>query len=151
MDFLILTVHKGLIYRSSSFKKMPSDMVWYISQPFYQREPGCKSLPSLIHLSNNLSNICANLIGSNVVSNVWAFYVGRRFDGICTNSVIFTMLHCYIYKKHICTKYWHIIWKVDIQGKAVDPLSYICRRRRRKRKRRGFIFFFIFDKHVIVD
>ena len=33
------------------------------------------------------------LIGSNVGSNVWAFSVGRKFEGICTNSVIFTMLH----------------------------------------------------------
>ena len=41
MDFLILTVYKGLIYRSSSLKKVPSDMVWYLGQPFYQRGPGC--------------------------------------------------------------------------------------------------------------
>ena len=41
MDFLILTVYKGLIYRSSSLKKIPSDMVWRLGQPFYQRGPGC--------------------------------------------------------------------------------------------------------------
>ena len=40
MDFLILTVYKGLIYRSSSLIKVPSDMVWCLGQPFYQRGPG---------------------------------------------------------------------------------------------------------------
>ena len=46
------------------------------------------------------------LVGSNVGSNVWAFSVGRKFDGICTNSVIFTMLHL-IFKEnndYVCVK-----------------------------------------------
>jgi len=41
MDFLILTVHKGLIYRFSSLRKTPFDMMWYLDQPFHQRGPGC--------------------------------------------------------------------------------------------------------------
>ena len=46
------------------------------------------------------------LVGSNVGWNVWAFSVGRKFDGICTNSVIFTMLHL-IFKEnndYVCVK-----------------------------------------------
>ena len=59
----------------------------------------------------NWTKICANLVGSNVGSNVWAFSVGRKLDGICSNSVIFKMLHL-IFKENndvVCvqkTKGW---------------------------------------------
>ena len=46
------------------------------------------------------------LIGWNVGSNVWAFSGGRKFDGICTNSVIFKMLHLMFRetKDYVCVK-----------------------------------------------
>ena len=54
----------------------------------------------------NLTKICANFVGSNVGSNVWAFSAGRKLDGICSNSVIFKMLHL-IFKENnddVCVK-----------------------------------------------
>ena len=45
-------------------------------------------------------------IGSNVGPNVGAFSVGRKFDGICTNSVIVKILHL-IFKEtndYVCVK-----------------------------------------------